>query len=315
MTASFKPFALPSPTGATLNVYSDISAEKPRAVVQINHGLAEHAARYARFAAFLAERGFITYAHDHRGHGHTTAPDAPPRLFAPNDGYQKVIADTEAVHAHIAATHPGVPVITFGHSMGGLVALNHALSHPDRATALAVWNANFSAGLLGRLAQLILKWERMRLGHDAVSRILPKLTFQAWARQIKNRRTEFDWLSRDAGEVDAYITDPLCGWDASVAMWQDLFALIFRGADDGNFAALDKALPVFLVGGEHDPATNGGRAVTDLAKRMRGLGFTDVSGRVFAETRHETLNEINRQGALEDFTAWAVRALSPSRTS
>ena len=310
MTQSYEAFSLPSPTGATLNVYRDVTAEKPRAVVQINHGLAEHAARYARFAAFLAERSFIAYAHDHRGHGATTAPDAPPRMFAPSGGWEKVIADTEAVHAHIAAAHPGLPVITFGHSMGGLVALNHALSHPGRAKALAVWNANFSAGLLGRVAQLILKWERARLGHDAASRILPKLTFQAWARQIANRRTDFDWLSRDTAEVDKYVADPLCGWDASVAMWQDVFALIFRGADDAAFAALDKALPVFLVGGEKDPATDGGRAVTDLAKRMRRLGFADVSGRVFADTRHETLNEINRQGAMEDFAAWALRALA-----
>ena len=307
---SFEPFALPSPTGATLNVYRDLSAKTPRAVVQINHGLAEHAARYGRFAAFLAERGFVTYAHDHRGHGATTAPDAPPRMFAPSGGWEKVIADTEAVHAHIATAHPGVPVITFGHSMGGLVALNHAFSHPGRARALAVWNANFSAGLQGRAAQLILKWERARLGHDAVSRMLPKLTFQPWARQIKNRRTDFDWLSRDPAEVDKYIADPLCGWDASVAMWQDVFAMIFRGADDAPFAALDKTMPVLLIGGECDPATNGGRAVKDLARRMRRLGFTDANGRIYAETRHETLNEINRQGAMEDFAAWAVRALA-----
>lgn len=308
--STFQSFSLPSPTGATLNVYRDVSASKSRAVVQINHGLAEHAARYARFAGFLAERGLIAYAHDHRGHGQTTAPDAPPRLFAPSEGYKKAIADSEAVHAHIAETHPGLPVITFGHSMGGLIALNHALDHPGRATALAVWNANFSAGLLGRVAQGLLRWERMRLGHDAVSRLLPKMTFQAWARQIKNRRTDFDWLSRDPDEVDKYVTDPLCGWDASVALWQDVFELIFRGADNGNFATLPKALPVFLVGGGQDPATDKGKAVTDLAKRMRAMGFTDVTGRIFEDTRHETLNEINRQGVMEDFTAWAIRAVT-----
>ena len=67
-----------SPTGASLHLYTRLADRPARAVVQINHGLAEHAARYARFADFLAERGFHTYAHDHRGHGFTTAPDAPP---------------------------------------------------------------------------------------------------------------------------------------------------------------------------------------------------------------------------------------------
>ncbi|MFC6489798.1 alpha/beta hydrolase, partial [Nitratireductor sp. GCM10026969] len=68
---------LKTPTGATLRLYIRHPQGTPRAVVQINHGLAEHAGRYARFADFLAERGFAAYAHDHRGHGHTTAPGAP----------------------------------------------------------------------------------------------------------------------------------------------------------------------------------------------------------------------------------------------
>jgi alpha-beta hydrolase superfamily lysophospholipase len=135
------------------------------------------------------------------------------------------------------------------------------------------------------------------------------LTFGAWARTVKKRRTAFDWLSRDPVEVDKYVADPLCGWDASVAMWQDVFELIFRGADNANFARLPKSLPVFLVGGGKDPATSGGKAVTALAKRMRAMGFEDVTGRIFEDTRHETLNEINRQGAMEDFAAWAARAI------
>ncbi|TIW63788.1 MAG: alpha/beta hydrolase, partial [Mesorhizobium sp.] len=82
-----------SPTGADLNLYVKQATAQPRAVVQINHGLAEHAARYARFADFLAERGFHVYVHDHRGHGATRAPDAPLGKFADADGGAKVIAD------------------------------------------------------------------------------------------------------------------------------------------------------------------------------------------------------------------------------
>ncbi len=75
---------LGSPTGALINLYVKPAKASSRAVVQVNHGLAEHALRYARFADFLAERGFHVYAHDHRGHGFTTAPDAPcaERRFA-----------------------------------------------------------------------------------------------------------------------------------------------------------------------------------------------------------------------------------------
>ena len=102
--------------------------------------------------------------------------------------------------------------------------------------AAAIWNANFSAGLLGRVAQALLALEQFRLGSDVPSRILPRLTFQDWARKVPERRTEFDWLSRDPAEVDKYVADPLCGWDASVSMWQDVFGFVFHGADDATFS-------------------------------------------------------------------------------
>ena len=295
---------LGSPTGARLNLYSCRAAD-PRGVIQVNHGLAEHAARYERFAEAMAARGFHVYAHDHRGHGQTRAPGAPLGRFAEADGADKVIADVLAVHDHIATQHPGLPVIVFGHSFGGLVALNFAMSHPDRAAGLAVWNANFSAGALGRVAQGILGWEAFRLGSDVPSRMLPKLTFQAWAKAIPDKRTEFDWLSRDAAEVGKYVADPLCGWDASVSMWRDVFSLIFRGADDRNLSALPRALPVDLLGGAKDPATDGGKAVEHLAGRMRRMDFSNLVSRVWPDTRHESLNEVNRDVITEEFAGWA----------
>ncbi|KAB2949666.1 MAG: alpha/beta hydrolase [Rhizobiaceae bacterium] len=296
---------LHSPTGAALNLYVSRAAAPLRGVVQVNHGLAERAARYARFAAALAARGFDVYAHDHRGHGATRAPDAPPRVFAAAGGKEKVIADVAAVHDRIAAERPGAPVILFGHSMGGLVALNFLMRHSARVTGAAIWNANFSAGALGRLAQAILAWEAFRLGSDVPSRILPKLTFQDWAKKVSDKRTDFDWLSRDTAEVDKYVADPLCGWDASVSMWRDVFGLIFAGADDRNLASIRRDLPVNLLGGENDPATAGGKAVLDLERRMRALGFSNLTSRIWPQTRHESLNELNRDMITDEFAAWA----------
>ena len=296
---------LASPTGATLNLYATLPPARPRAVVQVNHGLAEHAGRYGRFARFLAGRGFAAYAHDHRGHGQTAAPDAPLGSFGAEPAAANVLADVAAVHDLIAGEQPGVPVIVFGHSMGALIALDFVQKHHDRVAGAAVWNGNFSAGLLGRLAQGVLAWERFRLGSDVPSRILPRLTFRDWARKVTDGRTPFDWLSRDHGEVDAYVADPLCGFDASVGMWKAVFDLIFAGADDRNLAGVRRDLPFSIVGGAKDPATNFGKATEHLAARLRRLGFSQVSAKVYSQTRHETLNELNRDTAMEEFAQWA----------
>ncbi|MER8465925.1 alpha/beta hydrolase [Mesorhizobium sp. M1396] len=294
-----------SPTGADLNLFVRRADGRAHAVVQINHGLAEHAARYARFADFLGARGFHVYVHDHRGHGATMAPDAPLGRFAGKDGPAKVIADVDAIHDVIASEQPNRPVILFGHSMGASVALNYLLRHSPRVHAAAIWNGNFSAGLLGRLALGILAWERMRLGSDVPSRLLPKLTFQAWGKAVPNHRTLFDWLSRDEAEVAKYIADPLCGWDASVSMWRDVVGMALNGGRDAGFAGIRRDLRISIVGGEKDPASDYGKGITHLADRMRGMGFSNLVSKVYADTRHESLNEVNRDIIMNDFATWA----------
>jgi alpha-beta hydrolase superfamily lysophospholipase len=93
-------------------------------------------------------------------------------------------------------------------------------------------------------------------------------------------------------------------------MWSDVFRFVFFGADDRNFESVRKDLPVNLVGGGKDPATDGGKAVHDLQKRMARMGFSRVTTRVYEETRHESLNELNRNIITEDFAAWASSAVA-----
>lgn len=297
--------SLLSPTGATIRFYRAAPAAGPaRAVVQINHGLAEHGARYARFGGFLARRGFAAYAHDHRGHGHTTAPDAPRGVFG-SGGAEAVAADVAAMHERIAADYPDRPIIVFGHSMGALIALDFVRRHPLRVAGAAIWNGNFSAGLPAQLACAILAWERFRLGSDMPSHILPRLTFENWAQQESDGRTPFDWLSHIRSEVDAYVADPLCGWEPSIGMWRAVFDLIFANARESGFAGVPRTLPFNLVGGGSDPATDGGRSVEKFAQRLRQMGFSNLISTIYPQTRHESLNELNRDLIMDAFARWA----------
>ncbi|MCK8778587.1 alpha/beta hydrolase [Rhizobium sp. NTR19] len=301
-----------SPTGAKLAYHHQPATIEPLGILIICHGLAEHSKRYANFATAMAAAGFHAYAFDHRGHGETTAPGAPTGRFARRNGTDLVLQDVKAVRDLAAGDHPGLPVLLFGHSMGGLIALNAAATYPESFDALAVWNSNFNPGLPGRAAQAILRIEQALKGSDVPSGLLPKLTFGAWAKAIPNRRTDFDWLSDDREIVDAYIADPLCGFDASVSLWRDLFELTFRGPT--MIDRLPKHLPVHLIGGAQDPATNGGREILWLAGKMKAAGLTNVTAKVWPATRHETLNDTVRGRATAEFAAWAQSALSPARS-
>ncbi len=294
---------LESPSGATLAYRYQPTTGTPRGVLIICHGLVEHAGRYRRFAEVMSAQGFEVYAHDHRGHGRTKADDAPIGRFAWKDGVSKVIADVMAIRTLAAERHPGLPIILFGHSMGGLIALNTAVSHPDAFDALSIWNSNLNTGVMGRLAQVVLRIEKMLKGSDVPSAILPKATFRIWNSKMPEKRTTADWLSHDKAAVDAYVGDPLCQFEASVSLWQDVFDMSYRGPK--LISRLPKTLPILLVSGNEDAATNNGREIVWLAQQFRAAGFSNVTDRIYPGMRHETLNEIGWEVPAADFAAWA----------
>ena len=293
---------LASPSGASVAYRHEPAVGTARGVLMICHGLVEHAGRYRRFAQAMAAQGLEVYAHDHRGHGRTKADDAPIGRFAWKDGVDKVMADVMAMRMMVGERHPGLPVILFGHSMGGLIALNTAVSHPDSFEALSVWNSNLNPGIMGRVAQVILRIEKMLKGSDVPSAILPKATFRIWNSKMPEKRTSADWLSHDKAAVDAYVEDPLCQFEASVSLWQDVFEMSYRGPK--LISRLPKNLPILLVSGNEDAATNNGREIVWLAGQFRSAGFTDVTDRIYPGMRHETLNEIGWEVPAADFAAW-----------
>jgi len=230
---------LETPSGAALNLFVKNACQKARAVVQINHGLSEHSGSYAAFADFLAGRGFHVYAQDHRGHGGTKAEDTLPGMFARRDGVKKIITDVASVHDLIAREHPGLPVILFGQSMGGVVALSFLRQRARPVAGAAVWNYPETSRLSAHAARLLLAWERFRLGSDAPSHLLPRFM------------------------TDASQADPSCGWPPTISLWSDLFAMMVELSKPGAFAQISRSLPLHLATCGADPITG-----SDIACRM-----------------------------------------------
>ncbi|RUX42112.1 alpha/beta hydrolase, partial [Mesorhizobium sp. M4A.F.Ca.ET.050.02.1.1] len=52
-----------------------------------------------------------------------------------------------------------------------------------------------------------------------------------------------------------------------------------------------------------------GKAVNHLAGRIRRMGFSNLVSKVYPETRHESLNEVNRDIVMADFAAWTDSVL------
>ncbi len=292
--------------GAPLALYAWAlpAGTQPKAVVQITHGMAEHALRYDRAAQALVAAGYAVYAHDHRGHGQSLRAANDVGFFASDHGWRKVVDDVHRVNRYIAERHAGVPLVLFGHSFGSFVTQDYLCTYGDTLAGAVLSATNSGAAASAKAGRMIAYLERMRVGKRGTSQILQTLSFSDYNRRFRPNRTEFDWLSRDEAEVDKYIADPLCGFDFTVQAWIDLLGGLIRIDDHARQAFLPKHLPVYLFAGAADPVGRAGKGVLALAETYRRIGIEHVTCKLYPGGRHEMLNEVNRDEVTADLIAW-----------
>jgi alpha-beta hydrolase superfamily lysophospholipase len=280
-----------------------------RAVVQISHGMVEHAARYERLAEALTATGLAVVAHSHRGHGHTASSPDELGFFADADGFQRVVDDVHVVRTWIDGEHAGTPVILLGHSFGAMVAQAYAAKHGGGLKALVLSGTTGIRGPMAEIGRLVVKIEGMRLGPRAKSEVLDKVFFGDFNRPFAPARTPFDWLSRDEAEVDKYIADPLSGYLMAVRGWLDVLDAIRATADRDAMARIPSDLPVYLFSGSADPVGGRTRQVQRLVDALRSVGMKNVDVRFYEGGRHELLNDTNRDEVTSDLLTWIDRVL------
>ncbi len=270
------------------------------AVIQIFHGLGEHRDRYRRFAVFAASLGYAVCAHDHRGHG---ASAERRGYFADNDGWQLLTDDGLSVHEYLREEYPNHPLLLLGHSMGSYIAQNFAMLHGDRLSGLILSASTWPALIKLVPGRLIAVLESWRLGARGTSPLLDKLGIGDFNNRFKPVRTEADWLSRDTAEVDAYISDPLCGGPFSCGLWLDLLGGLTSIASDGALLRVPSDLPILITGGEND-AVGGDRGMTKLATHYAQTMHGRLKLKIYPGGRHEMFNEINKDEFANELIGW-----------
>lgn len=305
-------FTLQAADDTPLHVRRWLPDGEPTAVVQVAHGMAEHSGRYERFAQALTGAGYAVYAEDHRGHGRTSG-GADTGYLADSDGWNAVVEDLAAVTAHATSEHPGLPVAFFGHSMGSFLGRSYAMAHGSDLAALVLCGTAGDPGALGKVGGGVAALEARTLGRRHTSKLMNTLTFGQYNAAFKPTRTDFDWLSRDPAEVDAYIADPRCGEVFTAGFYGDLLGGLDRINRDDQVARIPSGLPVLLISGDKDPVGGkAGKGVTAVAGQLRKAGVRDVTLTLYPGARHELLNETNRDEVTADVLAWLGEHLSRS---
>jgi alpha-beta hydrolase superfamily lysophospholipase len=266
------------------------AGQAPRGIVQLTHGMGEHVVRYGELAAALNARGWVVYGQDHRGHGATAASDTELGQIG-GQGWRELVRDVDLLAAHAREQHPGLPFVLFGHSMGSFAVQQYLLDHSDGLSAVV---------LTGTAAIDLLE--------PALDLDQP-LDLAAFNAAFEPARTDYDWLSRDDAQVDAYVADPRCGFGLDVPAVKAMFAAARPLAEPAAMAGVHGDLPIYIAVGELDPVNGQLALVHALVDRYRAAGLTDLTLRTYPEARHEVLNETNRDQVVADLLDWLDRAV------
>ncbi|AXH95347.1 alpha/beta hydrolase [Ornithinimicrobium avium] len=291
------------PDGTVLHVYRWLPEGTTRAVVQVAHGMVEHAGRYAHLGRRLAREGYAVYASDHRGHGRTAGSPDDLGHLGDEGGFAATVDDLVSLGDRLRAEHPGLPLVLLGHSMGSFLARAYAARYGERLDALVLSGTAGDPGATGRVGVRLAALESRVRGPRARSALMEALTLGPYNRRFSPNRTDFDWLSRDEAQVDAYVEDTLCGGRATAAFYRDLLTGLIWVNQLPTAAMMPADLPVHIVAGEVDPV-GGADAAVEVAGLMLEAGVQDVTVRIWPGARHEVLNETNRDEVEDEIVGW-----------
>lgn len=262
---------------------------KVKAVLQIAHGMAEHLERYEKFADALCQRGIAVYINDHIGHGQSVSSKDELGFFGEKDGYLNFVEDCKKLMDIAKSEFPNKPYIFFGHSMGSFVARLFSFKYANELTAAVFCGTsgpNIAAGIAKKLADTVGKIK----GSHYRSKFIDKLAFGTYNSKFQ-KRTAFDWLTRDNDEVDKYIEDDLCGFLFTAYGYRDLFTILASVSSKDWFSGFSKDLPVLIISGEDDPVGEYSKGIKKVYDMLRSVGKENVSMKLYKGARHEILNE------------------------
>ena len=254
----------------------------PKAVVQIAHGLGEHARRYDQMAAVLNRAGFSVYADDHRGHGQTGLGQIERKQIKKlgnlgqggMDATFKQVLDFSKL---IKSENPNKPLVLLGHSWGSFIAQKVINKSSDLYDAVVLSGSALT--MPGYLAT------------GDFNKVWKKLPGS----------TGYEWLSRDLEVQKKFVADPLTFLAAAMQVFGVSNSLKLFGTPSKNVRS---DLPILVQVGEADPIGGeySNKALVEAYRKKSGI--QDIELFVYHDARHEIYNELNKDDILQDLIKW-----------
>jgi alpha-beta hydrolase superfamily lysophospholipase len=255
--------------------------QEARAVLVIVHGYAEHSGRYRPAAEYFAGLGYVVYALDHRGCGHSDRVDG---ALADVIRFEDFVDDLKAFVGVVKNRERARRIFLIAHSMGGAIATLFVARHGPDIDGLVT--SGVGVLLVGKTLPLIL--------------VLTRAIMRFIAPQLQIFPLPLRWISRDPKVVEGFQSDPM-NYQGRVRA-RMLFQLL-RAANLIVAEAANIRVPLLVLHGGGDRLINP-KSSQMLFDQARSL---DKNLKFYPGLYHEILNEPERREVLADITNWLER--------
>ena len=253
----------------------------PKGIVQIVHGLGEHARRYDHVAAALNRAGYSVYADDHRGHGSTglrmKADGSIKKQGNLGPGGMSAVFEGVRQLSHlIVGENPEEPLVLLGHSWGSMIAQRLFNKYSDEYEGLILSGSTLLVPGVLKSGGFNKKWDK------------------------QPNSSGYEWLSRDEEVGREFLADPKNFPESAVEAFGITNSAKLLGIPSKQ---TDSHVPILIAAGSEDPlgAEKGNKLLLDAYRRA---GVHDVELVIYHGARHEIFNETNKAEVIADVVAW-----------
>ena len=269
-----------NPNGKELIYAAHWPAKDAKAVVVLVHGLGEHCMRYQHFAEFLHQKNIALVGFDLPGHGRSHGV----RGHAIN-GIESFFEAVQTALDSARTNYPDIPVILYGHSLGGNISLNFLLRRKPKVAACIATGP----------------WIRLPKATPAWQETLGRLMIRLYPSFLQPNGLELQGLARDQNVIDKYINDPLVHDKVSARVGINMLdaARWLDGFDQ------DVPVPTLLMHGGGDYLTSP-HGTKDFADRVGG----PLTLKIWEGFFHEIHNEPEQAQVFDYFYNWLSNKLN-----
>ena len=254
----------------------------------------------------MTNLGYIVIGNDHLGHGKSIITDKSKMYIGKLGSWNYLVKDIHSLYETIIEEYK-LPIYLIGFSLGSFVSRHYLIDYnPNYQKAILV-GTGIQPSFVLNILKMIVKGEVKKIGEENTSKFIKDLSFGTYNKQIKDTKTDCDWLTSSEEEINKYLNDSLVGKDITGSLFYELLDGMIYTSKLSNVKKM-KDLPILLLSGLDDPVGSKGNGVKKLESIYKKNDI-DVTLKLYEGKRHDLFHETNKLEVFNDILNYIKKEL------